>query len=69
MNQLLLGRYVPGDSLLHNLDPRAKLVAAILFIILVFSAANWFAFFYFMDLNFYHHSVISCFPSNILSRY
>ena len=28
MNQLLLGRYVPGDSLLHNLDPRAKLVAA-----------------------------------------
>ena len=45
MNQLLLGRYVPGNSLLHNLDPRTKLVAAILFIILIFSAANWFAFF------------------------
>ncbi|MFZ1603905.1 MAG: cobalt ABC transporter ATP-binding protein, partial [Enterococcus aquimarinus] len=27
MNKLILGRYLPGDSLIHRLDPRAKLIA------------------------------------------
>lgn len=41
MNKLILGRYFPGDSWLHHLDPRAKLVAAIYFIFIIFIANNW----------------------------
>lgn len=40
MNKLILGRYFPGNSYLHHLDPRAKLVAAIYFIGLLFLAEN-----------------------------
>lgn len=36
MNKLILGRYFPGNSLLHRMDPRAKLLAAIYFIGLLF---------------------------------
>lgn len=41
MNKLTLGRYVPGDSILHQLDPRAKLVSGFYFIIVLFIANNW----------------------------
>lgn len=41
MNKLILGRYFAGDSWLHHLDPRAKLVAAIYFIGIIFIANNW----------------------------
>lgn len=44
MNQLILGRYFPGESILHRLDPRAKIVAAVLFILIVFIAKNWLSF-------------------------
>ncbi|BAM46208.1 energy-coupling factor transporter transmembrane component T family protein [Amphibacillus xylanus] len=36
MNKLILGRYFPGNSLIHQLDPRAKLCLAIYFIALLF---------------------------------
>ncbi|MCR2820122.1 energy-coupling factor transporter transmembrane component T family protein [Lederbergia panacisoli] len=41
MNKLILGRYFPGNSLLHHLDPRAKLVAGFYFIFVLFLANNW----------------------------
>ncbi|MBS4217423.1 energy-coupling factor transporter transmembrane protein EcfT [Bacillus sp. FJAT-49711] len=41
MNKLILGRYFPGDSLLHHLDPRAKLIAGFYFITILFLANNW----------------------------
>lgn len=41
MNKLILGRYFPGDSLIHRLDPRAKLIAGIYFIFILFIANNW----------------------------
>ncbi|WP_182201773.1 energy-coupling factor transporter transmembrane component T family protein [Paraliobacillus salinarum] len=41
MNKLILGRYFPGESWLHQIDPRAKLVAAISFIAILFIAVNW----------------------------
>ena len=28
MNKLIFGRYIPGDSFIHRLDPRAKLLAS-----------------------------------------
>lgn len=36
MDNMILGRYIPGNSIVHRLDPRSKLVAMILLIIIVF---------------------------------
>ena len=41
MNKLILGRYLPGDSLIHRLDPRAKLIASFYFIGIIFLANNF----------------------------
>src|SRR5690606_36273081 len=41
MNTLLLGRYYPGESILHRLDPRAKLVGGFYLIFLLLLATNW----------------------------
>jgi energy-coupling factor transport system permease protein len=41
MDKLILGRYIPGDSIIHRLDPRAKLIASFYFIMIIFLANNW----------------------------
>lgn len=41
MNKLILGRFIPGNSLIHRLDPRAKLLASFYFIGIIFLANNW----------------------------
>ncbi len=41
MNKLILGRYIPGDSLIHRLDPRTKLLMSFYFIGIIFFANNW----------------------------
>lgn len=41
MNQLILGRYFPGGSVLHLMDSRAKLVSGVYFILILFLANNW----------------------------
>ena len=38
------GQYCEGNSPIHRLDPRAKILAAILYIVTVFLAKNLFAF-------------------------
>ncbi len=40
MGKMLFGRYIPVDSFLHKMDPRAKLLITILFIVVVFLANN-----------------------------
>ncbi|MQQ51544.1 energy-coupling factor transporter transmembrane protein EcfT [Streptococcus mitis] len=40
MDNMILGRYIPGNSIIHRLDPRSKLVAMILLIIITFWANN-----------------------------
>ena len=40
-NAIVFGSYVPGDSRLHRLDPRAKLLLCIAYVILVFFANSW----------------------------
>ena len=30
MDSMILGRYIPGDSIVHRLDPRSKLLAMML---------------------------------------
>lgn len=42
MKDITLGQYFPGNSLLHRLDPRMKLVLTLCFIVLVFLPQNWF---------------------------
>lgn len=41
MNKLIFGRYYPGNSFVHRLDPRLKLILNILFIVLIFFAQHW----------------------------
>lgn len=40
MKNVIIGQYVPGDSLIHRMDPRAKLLTIFLFVIIVFLANN-----------------------------
>ena len=41
LRDITIGQYFPGDSLLHRLDPRMKLVLTLLFIVLVFIPHHW----------------------------
>ena len=36
LKDITLGQYFPGNSLVHRLDPRTKLVAVVLFIVALF---------------------------------
>lgn len=40
LEKMIFGRYVPGDSFVHKLDPRSKLLFVFMFIIAVFLANN-----------------------------
>jgi energy-coupling factor transport system permease protein len=40
MDKMIIGRYIPGDSLIHRLDPRAKLLFVFIYICIVFLANN-----------------------------
>ena len=40
-SKLILGRYIPYDSFIHNLDARSKLFATIVYISFLFLANNW----------------------------
>lgn len=41
MDRLILGQYIPGDSFVHKLDPRTKLISSIWFIMLIFLAKGF----------------------------
>ncbi|MEM5780055.1 MAG: energy-coupling factor transporter transmembrane protein EcfT, partial [Lawsonibacter sp.] len=38
LKDITLGQYFPGHSLVHRLDPRAKLIAVTLYIVALFLA-------------------------------
>ena len=40
LENMIFGRFIPGNSFVHRLDPRAKLIAIFAFILLVFLANN-----------------------------
>ncbi len=40
LRDITLGQYFPGNTIVHRLDPRTKLIATILYIIAVFSAKS-----------------------------
>ncbi len=41
LKDITLGQYFPGNSTIHRLDPRTKLIALIVYIVALFSAGNW----------------------------
>lgn len=40
MEKMIFGRYIPGESFVHRLDPRSKLIFVFAFILVVFLANN-----------------------------
>ncbi|MCF0123012.1 MAG: energy-coupling factor transporter transmembrane protein EcfT [Ruminiclostridium sp.] len=40
LKDITLGQYFPGDSLIHRLDPRSKLIFTILYIVIIFLCKN-----------------------------
>lgn len=41
LNGITIGQYFPGDSLLHRMDPRVKLILTFVYIVAVFVPQNW----------------------------
>lgn len=41
MSNIILGRYIDGDSVIHRMDSRAKLILSLYFIVVVFLCNNW----------------------------
>ena len=41
LKDITLGQYFPGESIVHRLDPRTKLILVVLYIISLFQAAGW----------------------------
>ncbi|MDK6434786.1 CbiQ family ECF transporter T component, partial [Escherichia coli] len=39
-NKFIMGRYLNGDSLVHRMDPRAKLIIMFILLIFIFFANN-----------------------------
>ena len=40
LKDITLGQYFPGDTLIHRLDPRTKLLCVILYIVALFNAKS-----------------------------
>lgn len=41
LKDITLGQYFPGDTLVHRLDPRTKLLSVLLYFIALFTASGW----------------------------
>ena len=38
LNNITIGQYFPGNSFLHRMDPRAKIIATTIFVVAIFPA-------------------------------
>ena len=41
LKDITLGQYFPGNSFIHKLDPRTKLIVLVVYIVALFMAVNW----------------------------
>ena len=41
LKDITLGQYFPGNSVIHRLDPRAKLIVLVIYIVALFMAVSW----------------------------
>ena len=44
LNNITLGQYFPGDSFIHRLDPRTKILLTIMFLVCVFLSRGFLGF-------------------------
>ena len=44
LKDITLGQYFPGTSIIHRLDPRAKLIMLVVYIVTLFMAKGWIAY-------------------------
>jgi len=44
MNNLTLGQYIPGDSVVHRADPRTKIILSLVFMIVIFMLNSFWTF-------------------------
>jgi energy-coupling factor transporter transmembrane protein EcfT len=48
---MTIGKYIPNKTIIHSIDPRVKIFANVLFIVLVFLSKS----FYFQEFYFYQY--------------
>lgn len=41
LSGITIGQYFPGNSLIHRMDPRVKLILTFAYIVAVFIPRNW----------------------------
>ncbi|MGX7051342.1 energy-coupling factor transporter transmembrane component T family protein [Leuconostoc palmae] len=41
MNNIMIGRFIPGESFIHRLDPRTKMIATFVYIFVMLWADSW----------------------------
>ena len=41
LKDITLGQYFPGNSVVHRLDPRTKLIMLVMYIVALFCAESW----------------------------
>ena len=44
LKDITLGQYFPGDTVVHRLDPRTKLILVVVYIVALFQAAGWWSY-------------------------
>ena len=44
LKDITLGQYFPGDTVVHRLDPRTKIVLLVVFIVALFQAVGWWSY-------------------------
>lgn len=50
MSKIIIGRYIPSNSIVYKMDPRGKIIATFLFIVIIFLANNWLSYFFYRYL-------------------
>ena len=41
LKDITLGQYFPGNSIIHRLDPRTKLIMLVVYIVALFMSGGW----------------------------
>ena len=41
LKDITLGQYFPGNSVIHRLDPRTKLIVLVVYMVTLFVASGW----------------------------
>ncbi len=65
LKDITLGQYFPGDTVIHRLDPRTKLILVVLYIIALFNAKGWPSYLLMLAVTFLCMAISHISPKNI----